>query len=237
VITPDRFEALAAAFEAQKTDAYLPSSYTPEQIEGYAQQKKVWANLMRSSGVTFLEIMLYGPGGAVQNLHCMSRGNILIDPANPGGEMIVDYRAASNPIDMDVMVEIIKFMRRYMTESDLKQYNPRETSPGASVSTNQQLADWARGQIIPSVFHPVGTAAKMPREWGGVVDEELLVYGVNKLSIVDASIMPTLVGATTSMTVYAVAEKASSSAPVRIYLEGFKLTLHKAADIIKARNA
>lgn len=62
-------------------------------------------------------------------------------------------------------------------------------------------------QIIPSVYHPAGTCAKMPREWGGVVDEDLKVYGVTGLSIVDASIFPTLIGATTSMTVYAVAEK------------------------------
>lgn len=49
----------------------------------------------------------------------------------------------------------------------------------------------------------------MPRKWGGVVDEELLVHGVRRLSVVDASIMPTIVGATTSMNVYAVAEKVS----------------------------
>ncbi|GAB1312631.1 hypothetical protein MFIFM68171_02841 [Madurella fahalii] len=59
------------------------------------------------------------------------------------------------------------------------------------------------------MFHPIGTAAKMKRKWGGVVDEQLLVYGVKGLSVVDTSIMPTLVGGTTSMTVYAIAEKAA----------------------------
>ena len=211
VISPDKFEALADAYEAQDPTAYLPDNYDETLIEGYKQQHKVWSRLMRSAGVTFLEMMMFGPGGSVQNLHTMSRGTILIDPSNPEGEMIVDYRAATNPIDIDVMVETIKFMRRYMTTGELEQYSATETSPGSSVSTDEQLAAWARDQIIPSVFHPIGTAAKMPREWGGVVGEDLLVYGVNKLSVIDASIMPTIVGATISMTVYAVAEKVRRS--------------------------
>lgn len=49
----------------------------------------------------------------------------------------------------------------------------------------------------------------LPREFGGVVDEELRVYGVTGLRVVDASIMPTLPGGNTCQTVYAVAEKVS----------------------------
>ena len=217
VISPDNYEALASEFETQDPAQYLPSSYDPTQIEGYKQQQKVFANLMRSTNVVFLEIMLYGPGGAIQNLHPMSRGTVLIDPKNPEGEMIVDYRAATNPIDLKVMVENIRFMRRYMTTGSLAQYDAIETDPGKNVNTTDALLTWARAQTIPSVYHPVGTAAKMPREWGGVVGEDLLVYGTKKLSIIDGSIFPILVGATTSMTTYAMAEKA--------------------ADIIKARNA
>ena len=47
----------------------------------------------------------------------------------------------------------------------------------------------------------------MPRKLGGVVNEDLLVYGAKKLRIVDAGIQPTLIGATTCQIVYAVAEK------------------------------
>ena len=47
----------------------------------------------------------------------------------------------------------------------------------------------------------------MPRELGGVVDEDLFVYGAKKLRVIDAGIQPTLIGATTCQTVYAVAEK------------------------------
>jgi hypothetical protein len=207
VISPSRYAALAAAYEAQNPATYLPTSYDATLIEGYRRQQQVYSRLMRSPGNTFLEIMLFGPGGAVQNLHPMSRGTIRLNPTNPSGGMIVDYRAATNPIDIDVMVENIKFMRRFMTTGDLAQYQAREITPGTSVSTDEQLATWARRQIIPSVYHPVGSAAKMPREWGGAVSEDLLVYGVQRLSIIDASIMPTIIGATTSEAVYAIAEK------------------------------
>lgn len=208
-IAPDNYEALASKYEAQDPTTHLPERYTEEQIEGYRQQQAVYSRLMRSSDTTFNEIMLYGPGGAIQNLHCHSRGTVLIDPSNPQGEMIVDYRAGTNDIDLEVMAENIRFMRRFMTTGELAQYNAQETSPGTSVSTTEQLINWGKGQIIPSVFHPVGTCAKTPRELGGCLDEQLLVYGTSKLSIIDASMMPTTVGATTSMTVYAVAEKVS----------------------------
>lgn len=50
----------------------------------------------------------------------------------------------------------------------------------------------------------------MKREYGGVVDSQLRVYGVKRLRVVDASIMPMIPGTHTSSTVYAVAEKVSS---------------------------
>lgn len=61
--------------------------------------------------------------------------------------------------------------------------------------------------IEPSVYHPTGTAAKMSRELGGVLDEQIGVHDVLGLTVVDASMIPSLIGATTSITVYAVAEK------------------------------
>lgn len=135
------------------------------------------------------------------NIHPLSRGTVLIDPSQPEAEPVVDYRAASNPLDLTLSLESMDFLRKLMAT-----VNATEIIPGPGVT---DLTAWLREKIVPSVYHPVETAAKMPREWGGVVDEELRVYGVKGLGIVDASIMPTLVGATTSMTVYAIAEKVS----------------------------
>jgi choline dehydrogenase-like flavoprotein len=206
-ISPENYEALATKYEGQDPATHLPGSYTAEQIAGYRKQQEIYARLMRSPRTTFNEMMLFRAGGSIQNLHPASRGTVSLNPKDPQGEVTVDYRAATNDIDLDVMVEIIRFMRRYMAQDEFEQFQPRETMPGASVTSTEQLRQWSKGQIIPSVYHPVGTCAKVPREMGGCVDEALQVHGTKKLSVIDGSIMPTLIGATTCMTVYAVAEK------------------------------
>ena len=60
-----------------------------------------------------------------------------------------------------------------------------------------------------SNFHPVGTAAMMPREIGGVVDERLNVYGTTNVRVVDASVLPFQVCGHLVSTLYAVAERAA----------------------------
>lgn len=208
--SPDLFEDIATRYESQDAAEFLPKGTDCTIVAGYKQQKNIYARAMRDNTISFLECMLGGsPSCSPQNVHPVSRGTVTLNTTDPESEVIVDYRAASNPIDIDIMVEAIKFFRRFITTGDLAEYEALEEVPGAEYQTDEELAEWARETIIPSVYHPVGTAAKMPRKWGGVVDEDLLVYGVEGLSVVDASIMPTLVGSTTSMTVYAIAEKVS----------------------------
>ena len=57
--------------------------------------------------------------------------------------------------------------------------------------------------------HPVGTAAMMARELGGVVDPELRVYGTANVRVVDASVLPFQVCGHLTSTLYAVAERAA----------------------------
>lgn len=212
-IAPDNYESLAEQLKAQAKDAtsLLPEGTHETVVVGYEQQLLRYADRMADNSISFLECMLSSnPGCSPQNVHPLSRGTVMINTTNPQGEVLVDYRAGANPLDLDIMVEDIKFFRRYMMsqDSDLAEYEAEETEPGLEeYGSDEELKAWAREEIIPSVYHPVGTAAKMPREWGGVVSEELEVYGVKGLSVVDASIMPTIVGSTTSMTVYAIAEK------------------------------
>lgn len=57
--------------------------------------------------------------------------------------------------------------------------------------------------------HPIGTAAMMSRELGGVVDSRLKVYGTGNVRVCDASVIPLQVSGHLMSTVYAVAEKGS----------------------------
>ena len=76
----------------------------------------------------------------------------------------------------------------------------------AGVQTDDEIRQLLRDRS-DTVYHPVGTC-KMGTDAMAVVDPQLKVHGIEGLRVVDASIMPTLIGANTNATVIAIAEKA-----------------------------
>ncbi|KAK1764370.1 hypothetical protein QBC33DRAFT_594902 [Phialemonium atrogriseum] len=182
VKAPDRYEEIASKYESQDLATYLPDGTHPTIVAGYKQKQRVYTAAMRSRVVSFLEYMMSGsPTYSPQNVHPVSRGTIAGNTTDPEAEVVVGYRAATNLVDVDLMVEQIMFFRRFMTAGVLAQYNATESVPGAEVQT--------------------GRAAR--RVDTGFYRAE------RNLSVPDASIMPTIVGSTTSMTVYTVAEKSA----------------------------
>lgn len=211
-ICPNKVEELAHAFESQHPDQYLPKDVHPYVLAGFKAQKDAFAKIFRNKNTAWLWLILFGsPTFNPANQHPFSRGSVHINTSDLTAEPIVDYRALSNPIDIATTIEMLRFTRKYIASEIFAPYRPTEILPGANVTTDKQLGDWIRSKYVPSVYHPVGTAAKMPRELGGVVDEELLVYGVKGLSIVDASIIPIIPGAPTVLTTYTIAEKVCSN--------------------------
>jgi choline dehydrogenase-like flavoprotein len=86
-----------------------------------------------------------------------------------------------------------------------------ETFPGDAVETEEEIEAFIRGEEgVQTLNHHAGTAAMLPRQLGGVVDPELRVYGVRRLRVADASIVPILPAAHLQDTIYAVAEKAAA---------------------------
>lgn len=150
------------------------------------------------------------------DLHPLSRGTVNINTTDPfNTEPVVDYRALTNPVDLDIMVEMLRFTKRYFFETRLKEFGPRQVQPPDYVDEPEDLAGFLQANLSPTEFHPSGTCAMMPKELGGVVDESLQVYGVKHLRVVDASIMPVLPGANTCQSVYAIAEKVSGTITIR----------------------
>lgn len=229
------FEDIASRYEAQDPAEFLPANTDPAVIAGYAEFQRVHAALLRDTNTNLLWLPVTGgAGGIVMSMHVVSHGVININPTDLDGSPIVDYRALSNPIDLDIMVENIEYMRKFMASAELAPYRPQETSPGAAV-TGEALREWIRRVLIPTNFHPVATAAKKPLEMGGVVDEELRVHGTERLRIVDASVMPLLPGANTQQPVYMLAEKVSCHVIERRSLNNYsQLTDKQAVDFIKA---
>ncbi|KAH8889126.1 alcohol oxidase [Thozetella sp. PMI_491] len=212
VIAPKKFKQIADKYETQDPSAFLPPGTDQRVVAGYQAQKASLARAMRSSGSSVYNFFLRGSNqeGAIVYLHPLSRGTITINPKDPYfSQPLVDYRALSNPADLDVLVEFTHFTRQLFLNTTFRDYGPVELWPGANVTSATDIMAALRSNLNPSTFHPIGTAAMMPQHLGGVVDESLLVYGVTGLSVVDASVMPDLPGAYTQQTVYAIAEKAA----------------------------
>ncbi|KAI8941203.1 hypothetical protein NX059_002441 [Plenodomus lindquistii] len=144
-------------------------------------------------------------------LHPLSRGRISLATTAPLSAPLVDYGTLSQPVDSDIFLQMLRFNRRLLQMPSLAALHPTELVPGANFSTDQQLRSVLPGLVQPTYQHPCCTAAMGDQALGGVVDpRSLLVWGVRGLSVVDASLMPVIVGAHTMGTVYAVAEKVCS---------------------------
>jgi choline dehydrogenase len=82
-----------------------------------------------------------------------------------------------------------------------------ELAPGENVRTDSEIDAWIR-QNGETIYHPVGTV-RMGADAKAPVDEELRVRGIDSLRVIDASVMPTLIGGNTNAPTIMVGEKAA----------------------------
>ena len=144
--------------------------------------------------------------GATQ-LRPESRGRITLNSDDPFDAPRIDPNYLSEERDVEVLVEGIRRAREIAQQSSLSQYVEREVWPGEDAQTDEEIAQHVR-ETCHTVYHPVGTC-KMGDDDEAVVDDELRVHGVEGLRVVDASVMPTLVGGNTNAPTIAIAEKAA----------------------------
>ncbi|KAF2749978.1 GMC oxidoreductase [Sporormia fimetaria CBS 119925] len=199
-----------AQLAAQRPEAHLPRDLPKAVIAGYTAQKKVLEKLYARDNAATYEAPFNGACSKTVILQKpLSRGRIHINTADPYGQPVIDYRVFTNPLDVEYAIEALKFTRRFINTNTLAFLEPVETGPGSNVTDWGDWEKYVRATTGPSSFHVAGTAAMMPRKLGGVVGPDLKVYGVEGLSVVDASIMPLIPSAHLAATVYAVAEKAA----------------------------
>ncbi|MBT7956432.1 MAG: dehydrogenase, partial [Rhodospirillaceae bacterium] len=92
-------------------------------------------------------------------------------------------------------------------QTALDEYRAEENLPGADVTTDDQIDGHIRATGV-TVHHPSGTC-RMGSDESSVVDPELKVRGVDKLRVVDASVMPDLISGNIHAPVLMIAEKAA----------------------------
>ncbi|MDY0870339.1 GMC family oxidoreductase [Dongia rigui] len=142
---------------------------------------------------------------SVCNLRPRSRGTVQIVSPDPAMAAAIDPHYLSDPVDRKVAADSIRHARRLMATRAMAPFAPAEFKPGVEFQDDVALARLA-GDIGTTIFHPVGTA-RMGTDPGAVVDARLRVRGLDRLRVVDASIMPTITSGNTNSPVIMIAEK------------------------------
>ncbi|OOG00609.1 GMC oxidoreductase [Aspergillus carbonarius ITEM 5010] len=140
-----------------------------------------------------------------------SRGSVHLASSDPTALPTFDPRMLSHPLDLELQARHVKWLETLAaTEpmASLIKPNGRRLHHSERVSSLETARELTRNRIVAH-YHVTGTAAMMPQEIGGVVDERLRVYGCRNMRVVDASVIPLIPRGNIQATVFAVAEKAA----------------------------
>jgi choline dehydrogenase-like flavoprotein len=148
---------------------------------------------------------------SVCNVQPASRGFVRLRSADPAEKPIIKPNYMSSDEDRRVAVDSVRVTRRIVRQPALARFKPEEYLPGPEVGDDDAALIKAAGDIGTTIFHPVGTA-KMGRDTDpfAVVDERLRVIGMERLRVVDASVMPTITSGNTNAPTMMIAEKGAA---------------------------
>jgi choline dehydrogenase-like flavoprotein len=135
-----------------------------------------------------------------------SRGTVALQSPDPQAAPLIDPNFLGDPADLEDMVAAFKLTRTILQTPALAAWLKRDVFT-AQARTDDDIRALLR-QRVDSVYHPVGTC-RMGVDELAVVDPELRVRGVQGLRIVDASIMPTIIGGNTNAPSMMIGEKAA----------------------------
>jgi choline dehydrogenase len=117
----------------------------------------------------------------------------------------IQPRYLSARSDCDTVVAAMKALRRIMDEPAMRRYIAQERAPGEQCTSDADLLAFAR-ETGTTVYHPTSTC-RMGSDPAAVVDERLRVRGFERLRVIDASIMPTVVSGNTNAAAVMIGEK------------------------------
>ncbi|HEU5419048.1 MAG TPA: GMC family oxidoreductase N-terminal domain-containing protein [Streptosporangiaceae bacterium] len=143
-----------------------------------------------------------------------SRGKIRLRSNDPRHKPAIDPAYLSDMSDFDPLLRAIALARQIAAQKPLRKICEPELEPGSDLDSEGELLDWIRANIT-TIYHPVGTCAMggdsklAASRLTSVVDTELKVRGVERLRVVDASVMPTVPRGNTNAPTIAIAERAA----------------------------
>jgi len=134
-----------------------------------------------------------------------SKGSIKLRSNDPldSPKIFANYLAAEK--DKQVQIAGVKMARKVFAQEAFTPYLGDERLPGKNVQSDDEILDYIRKKG-ETIYHPVGSC-KMGNDSMAVVDGDLKVHGIQGLRVIDASVMPTLVGGNTNAPTIMIAEK------------------------------
>ncbi|HEY2528925.1 MAG TPA: GMC family oxidoreductase N-terminal domain-containing protein [Xanthobacteraceae bacterium] len=149
---------------------------------------------------------------SVCNLRPTSRGFVRLHSRDVADRPVIKPNYLTTDADRRVAVCSIRLTRRIAAQPALAPFHPLEYLPGSAVvNDDEQALIKAAGDIGTTIFHPVGTAKMgLVSDPMMVVDERLRVAGLQRLRVVDASVMPAITSGNTNAPTMMIAEKGAA---------------------------
>ena len=149
---------------------------------------------------------------SVCNLRPTSRGTLRLRSRDAAEPPKIQPNYLTTDEDRRIAASAISFTRRIVTQPALAPFHPDEYLPGSTVrDDDEQGLIKAAGDIGTTIFHPVGTAKMgLPSDPMTVVDDRLRVAGLERLRVIDASVMPTITSGNTNAPTMMIAEKGAA---------------------------
>jgi choline dehydrogenase len=149
---------------------------------------------------------------SVCNVRPTSRGHVRLRSRNPADAPAIKPNYLATDADRRVAANAIRLTRRIVAQSALQKFHPDEYLPGSQVhDDDEQALIKAAGDIGTTIFHPIGTAKMgLASDPMMVVDDRLRVAGIERLRVIDASVMPTITSGNTNAPTMMIAEKGAA---------------------------
>jgi choline dehydrogenase len=134
-----------------------------------------------------------------------SRGHVGLRSSDPADAPVIVHNYYDTPADRALNRYALRLARKLHAQSAFDPYRGEELDPGVACQSDGEI-DAYLARYVSSHYHPVGTC-KMGTDAMAVVDPKLRVHGLGGLRVIDASIMPRLVGANTNAATIMIGEK------------------------------
>ena len=134
-----------------------------------------------------------------------SRGEVGLASGDPFADPRIDPNYLATESDRLSMRRAFRMCREILGQAALEPYRGEETLPGQDVQSDSDVDAFIRAHA-ETIYHPVSTV-RMGADEAAPVDGSLKVRGVDGLRVVDASVMPTLIGGNTNAPTIMIAEK------------------------------